>query len=71
MVLGVACYIRCVPARNILSARLGNDSAALLIAATALTHGLQAATSNIGALRQLKSVPATHLTSKATVWLIF
>lgn len=32
---------------GILSARLGNDSADLLIAATALTHGLQVATRNI------------------------
>lgn len=30
-----------------LSARLGNDSADLLIAATALTHGLQVATRNV------------------------
>ena len=30
-----------------LSARLGNDSADLLIAATAITHGLQVATRNI------------------------
>lgn len=30
-----------------LSARLGNDSADLLIAATALTHGLRVATKNI------------------------
>ena len=32
---------------GILSARLGNDSADFLIAATALTHGLQVATRNI------------------------
>lgn len=32
---------------GILSARLGNDSADLLIAATALTYGLQVATRNI------------------------
>jgi toxin FitB len=32
---------------GILSARLGNDGADLLIAATALTHGLQVATRNI------------------------
>lgn len=32
---------------GILSARLGNDSADLLIAATALTHGLRVATRNI------------------------
>lgn len=32
---------------GVLSARLGNDSADLLIAATALTHGLQVATRNV------------------------
>lgn len=32
---------------GVLSARLGNDGADLLIAATALTHGLQVATRNI------------------------